>query len=117
MKGYIINNLNNEDFALIITLLDYETRISECLKSIKIPTFFDKKLLVDTVLCSGLNKYRFIDMTLNIDGTINTNDYKYIDVNNTILEKANEIICNEKISLNTSILTIPQKESLRCKIN
>lgn len=108
MKKYLINNLDVDDFYMIITLLDYETKISDCLKSVRISSFVDTVLLVDTALCSGMNKYRFIAAKLNNDGTININDYKYVDVNSYILEIANEIIRHESLSLNNSILTIPQ---------
>lgn len=117
MRKYLINNLDIDNFSMIITLLDYETKISECLKSVRVSSFDSKELLVDTALCSGMNDYRFIATTLNNDGTININDYRYIDVNPLILEKANEIIRYEPISLNNSILTIPQINSLKSKLN
>lgn len=117
MKKYLVNKLDIDNFSMIITLLDYETKISECLKSIKISSFGCKKLLVDTALCSGMNEYRFIATTLNNDGTININEYKYVDVDSRILEIANEIIRNEPLSLNNSILTISQINLLRNNLN
>ncbi|SRR5690606_35305551 len=117
MEKYLVNNLDADDFSMIITLLDYETKISDCLKSIKVSSFVDAELLVDTALCSGMNKYRFIATTLNNDGTININDYKYVDVNSDILEKANEIIRHEPLRLKNSILTIPQINSLSSTLN
>ncbi|WP_077369860.1 type II toxin-antitoxin system RnlB family antitoxin [Anaerosalibacter sp. Marseille-P3206] len=117
MRKYLINNLDIDNFSMIITLLDYETKISDCLKSVRISSFDSKELLVDTALCSGMNGYRFIATTLNNDGTINISDYRYVDVNPLILEKANEIIRHEPISLNNSILTIPQINFLKSKLN
>lgn len=55
------------------------------------------KLLIDTILCSGMNEYRFIETTLNEDGTINLNQYKYVSVSNDVLEKANEIVKHQPI--------------------
>ena len=107
MKNYLINNLEIED-VYIITLLDYELRVSEVLKSIKLPSFDSRKVLIDTALCAGINKYRFIEAKLNNDGTIDLNDYKYVNVSSRILEKANDIIRHEPIKLENSILTIPQ---------
>ncbi|WP_352417803.1 type II toxin-antitoxin system RnlB family antitoxin [Proteiniborus sp.] len=117
MKKYLVNKLDADNFSIIITLLDYETRISDCLKSVKVSSFGSKELLVDTALCSGLNKYRFIATTLNNDGTINVNEYKYVDVDSHILEKANEIIKNEPLRLNNSILTTTQINLLRNNLN
>ena len=102
-----------DNFGIMITLLDYETKISECLKSIKISPFDSKELLVDTALCSGMNKYRFIATKLNNDGTISINDSKYLDVNERVVEKANEILRQEPIRLKNSILTISQIKSLK----
>lgn len=117
MRKYLINNLGIDNFSMIITLLDYETKISECLKSVKISSFNSKQLLIDTALCSGMGDYRFIAATLNNDGTINIKDYSYVDVNPLILEKANEIIRLEPISLNNSVLTIPQINALKGRLN
>ena len=70
MKQYLINRLEQSDFGSIITLLDYKTQISRCLKSIRMFPNGAEKLLIDTLLCSGMNEYRFIETTLNEDGTI-----------------------------------------------
>jgi len=45
------------------------------------------KLLIDTLLCSGMNEYRFIETTLNEDGTINLDNYGYVSVNDEVLKK------------------------------
>lgn len=63
-----------------------------------------RKLLIDTILCSGMNEYRFIETTLNEDGTINLNQYKYVTVSNDILEKANEIVKHQPVFLKNSVL-------------
>ena len=110
MKKYLINKLNEDKFSIIITLLDYETKISSSLKTINISSVENKKLLIDTALCSGLNKYRFIETTLDSEGSINVSNYKYVEVDNNILNKANEILKNEPVYLNSSVLTIQQIE-------
>lgn len=117
MKKYIINNLNIGNFNRIITLLDYEIKISQYLKSINLSSFIGEKLLIDTALCSGMGKYRFIAIGLNNDGTINRNNYKYIDVVSQISKIADEIIQQEPLSFNNSVLTIPQMNSLANTIN
>lgn len=108
MKLYLINNLKKGGFDTIITLLDYQTQISSCLKSIRISSNKTRKLLIDTALCSGINQYRFIEATLNEDGTINLNHYNYVIVDNDILEKANDILKSQPAFLRNSVLSESQ---------
>ncbi|HEY4534054.1 MAG TPA: type II toxin-antitoxin system RnlB family antitoxin, partial [Fusobacterium sp.] len=54
--------------------------------------------------CSGMNEYRFIETTLNEDGTINLNQYKYVSVDSDVLEKANEILKYQSVFLENSVL-------------
>lgn len=104
MKQYLINRLDQSGFGSIITLLDYKTQISRCLKSIRMFPNGAEKLLIDTLLCSGMNEYRFIETTLNEDGIINLDKYDYVSVDDNILKKANEIVKTQPIFLENSIL-------------
>lgn len=104
MELYLINSLEKDGFDAIITLLDYQTQISKCLKSIRMSPGKTRKLLIDTILCSGMNEYRFIETTLNEDGTINLNHYNYVNVDNDVLEKANEILKYQPVFLRNSVL-------------
>lgn len=113
MKKYMINKLDIDNFVILVSLLDYETKISDCLKSIRISSFNVKEILVDTALCSGMNKYRFIATAVNTDGSINLNNYRYVDVSSQIIEIANDILRKETHSINNSILTNSQKRQLR----
>lgn len=112
MKRCIINTLNIDDFIAIVTILDYETTISRCLKSLKLSSFLGTKILIDTALSSGLNEYRFIETTLDEKGDVDLENYKYINVSPDILKTANEIIRTEPLSLDNSILTRSQKKAL-----
>ncbi|ERJ12738.1 type II toxin-antitoxin system RnlB family antitoxin [Haloplasma contractile] len=113
MKKYIVNKLYTNNLSTIITLLNYEIKISDYLKSIKISSSNNQeKILIDTALCAGMNKYRFIVTTLNDDGTINIDDFKYIEVDSNTLEIANEILRKEPLSINNSILTNSQINNL-----
>ena len=104
MKPYLINSLKKDGFDAIITLLDYQTQISRCLKSIRMSPNETRKLLIDTILCSGMNEYRFIETTLNEDGTINLNHYNYVNVNDDVLKKANDILKYQPVFLRNSVL-------------
>ena len=112
MELYLINSLKKDGFYAIITLLDYQTQISRCLKSIRMSPNKTGKLLIDTILCSGMNEYRFIETTLNEDGPINLNQYKYVSVSNDVLEKANEIVKHQPIFLKNSVLPESQIEKI-----
>ncbi|MDO4772716.1 MAG: type II toxin-antitoxin system RnlB family antitoxin [Bacillota bacterium] len=112
MKQYLINELDQGGFHAIITLLDYQTQISRCLKSIKITSTQSEKLLVDTLLCSGMNEYRFIETTLNEDGTINLDQYKYVSVDSETLAKANDILKHQPLSLMNSVLPESQAKKI-----
>lgn len=100
----VINRLEENNYNVLITLLDYQSPVSRCLKSIKIYPRNVKKVLIDTVLCTGLNEYRFIEAPLNNDGTINLNEYKYVNVEKKLEQKANEIVKNQPLYLKNSIL-------------
>lgn len=100
----VINRLEENNYNVLITLLDYQLPVSRCLKSIKIYPRNVQKILIDTVLCTGLNEYRFIEATLNNDGTINLNEYKYVNIEKNLEQKANEIIKNQPLYLKNSIL-------------
>lgn len=108
MKKYLINNLNKSKFVFIITLLDYQTQISNCLKSIKIPTNKVCKVLIDTALCSGINKYRFIEALTSKDGVIDLSEYNYVNVSEDIINKANDIIKQKPTFLESSVLAESQ---------
>ena len=104
MKRYLINSLEQNSFGSIITMLDYKTQISRCLKSIRMFSNETGKLLIDTLLCSGMNEYRFIATTLKEDGTINLDNYAYVNVDDDVLKKANEIVKSQPIVLENSVL-------------
>lgn len=113
MKKYLIHNLKKDNFNVIITLLDYQTPISKVLNSIRLSSNKLEKILIDTALCSGLNEYRFIEATLNESGSINLDQYRYVNVNDFILDKANDILRQNKLYLKNSILTESQIKKLK----
>lgn len=110
MKKFIITELKR-NYKVLITLLNYEIPISKCLKEIKLNDKTEQKILVDSLLCSGENEYRFIEMATK-NGIIDTKEYKYIKVDNNIRKIANDIIKTNKNAVENSILTKNQKRSL-----
>lgn len=112
MKTYLINSLKKDGFDAIVTLLDYQAQISRCLKSIRMSPDKTRKLLIDTILCSGMNEYRFIETTLNDDGTINLNHCNYVNVNDDVIKKANEILKYHPNFVKNSVLPESQIEKI-----
>lgn len=112
MNQYLINDLETSNYKKIITLLDYRENITNYLKNIKIPPSAKGKVLVDTALVSGLNSYRFIELEVNKDGTLNLNNYFYPEIDKKIIKKANSILNKEPVWVKNSILTKTQKESI-----
>lgn len=115
INQFPVNKSKKDGFSTIITLLDYETQISKALRYIKLSSEQinnTKKVLIDTVLCAGMNQYRFIETNVNEDRTINIDDYKYIAVSDDTLEKANNILKSHPEYVKNSILTESQIEKL-----
>lgn len=115
INQFPVNKSKKDGFSTIITLLDYETQISKALRYIKLSSEQinnTKKILIDTVLCAGMNQYRFIETNINEDRTINIDNYKYIAVSDDTLEKANDILKSHPEYVKNSILTESQIEKL-----
>ena len=112
MSNYLINDINMVGLRKIITLLDYELKLSDVLKSINLSSLEGEIILIDTALVSGINEYRFIESKVNEKGYLDLNEYRYIDVDRDVLEIANSIIRDNPSKLNNSILTIPQKKKI-----
>lgn len=118
MRSYLINKLNTSEYSKMVTLLDYEIKISNYLKAIRLsPDMNNPKLLIDTALCSGLNEYRFVEVIVKNDGLIDLNSFKYVEVSKEVLKIANNILSKEPIALSRSILTLPQKKIFNINFN
>lgn len=101
---YLISEINTNKYKKLITILDYQTQISYILNNIELSKNKTDKVLVDTLICSGLNKYRFIEFKVREDGKIDLDNYKYIDAENEIKKVANDIVRQHPIYLKNSIL-------------
>jgi len=110
--NYVINDIKEVEAKKIITLLDYEIKLSDVLKSINLSSLKGKTVLIDAALVSGINKYRFIESTVNDSGYLNLSEYRYIDVGLDLLELADSILRDNPSKLNNSILTAPQKKQI-----
>ena len=104
MKNYLISEINTKKYKKLITLLDYKIQISKILNDIKLPENKIDKVLVDTLICSGLNEYRFIEVNVKEDGKIDLEHYKYIEADNELKKIADDIVRQYPIYLNNSVL-------------
>ena len=104
-RKYLITKLIKNYFDSIVTLLDYDTQMTNQLKKITILSKKNGKVLIDALLYSGLDQYRFIEM--NID-----DKYNYVILDQALEKTANDIIKKHPIQLKNSILTQSQIDQI-----
>lgn len=103
-EKFLITALESAKYNTLITLLDYRTNISFYLNSIKLENVKDGVVLIDTILCSGDNRYRFISFVLNKDGTLNLDSNKYVNGRDDVLEVANSALKTVPMFVKNSVL-------------
>lgn len=84
-------------------------------KSTKKNTILSKKngkVLIDALLYSGLDQYRFIEMNIDENGKIITDKYNYVILDQALEKTANDIIKKHHIQLKNSILTQSQIDQI-----
>ena len=102
---FTINEINISNYNFIISILDYEVILSRILKDLKFTKHKGGKCIVDTMLKSGKNKYRFIELNILNSGCLDIDNIKYVNTNKELEEKANSILLNYKESIKHSVLT------------
>lgn len=102
MEKYTVNFISQDEKLFLITLLDYEIKISKFLDEIKILPLLSKEALIDTALVGGMNEYRFID----------ADSSQYVNVSEYIVNQANAVLLKNKNALENSILTREQKDKI-----
>lgn len=91
-RKYLITKLIKNYFDSIATLLDYDTQMTNQLKKITILSKKNGKVLIDALLYSGLDQYRFIEMNIDENGKIITDKYNYVILDQALEKTANDII-------------------------
>lgn len=106
MQKMIYNQIANEMYMGVVTILDYETSLKKCLSEIVFEgqSRIEKKIIVDLALKSGVNKYRFVTYNITANGEILWNSSEYVTPSNDVIEFANlllrskkEIVCNSML--------------------
>lgn len=105
---YAITPVNHMKYSVIVTILNYKTDLINILANITEQFFKEKTILLDCLVISGLNEYRFIEVTFNSIGDISHLEYTVID--NDLLGQADSVLRKRKDVLYTSILSFDQVE-------
>lgn len=98
-RKYLITKLIKNYFDSIVTLLDYDTQMTNQLKKITILSKKNGKVLIDALLYSGLDQYRFIEMNIDENGKIITDKYNYVILDQALEKTANDIIKKTSYSI------------------
>lgn len=115
MKKYLFHSMDNSEYAGIITILDYEIRLSAYLSEMVFPPSFQgKKTIVDLALKSGNNQYRFVAFNLDNNGKIVLSSNCYITVSEDIEITANSYLKQQREIVMNSFLTENQKKEILC---
>lgn len=115
MEKYTVHKLNDTEFSIIVTVLDYETRINSYLSELVVsPIMSEKKVLLDLALKAGVNEYRFVEFDVDKEGKIILNSNRYVIVSEKIEKIANQVLQQQKEIVYNSILTDTQKNMILC---
>ena len=113
MEKYLFHSLMNSEYAGIVTILDYEIRLSSYLSQFVFPNpSKGKKALVDLALKSGIDKYRFVSFDIDENGKIVGGSNHYVDIPKDMATCANEYLKEQKDIVLKSFLTNEQKKLL-----
>lgn len=106
MQKMIYNQIANEMYMGLVTILDYETSLKKCLSELVFSgqSKIEQKIIIDLALKSGVNKYRFVTYNITASGEILWNSSEYVTPGNDVIEFANfllrskkDIVCNSML--------------------
>lgn len=108
------HKIADHDFLGIVTILDYETAVKECLSELVlcVQDYSQRKIIVDLALKVGISKYRFVEYKVTDDGKIAINSSRYITPSSEITQIANGIIGKRKELLSNSMLSKATQRAL-----
>lgn len=115
MEKLMFHEIVNGDYIGIITILDYEIRLSKCLTELSFPSQekeSSRKVIVDMSLKSGLNEYRFAEFTLDNNGKIMMSTHKYMKTNDIIEQLANRLLQEKEEIVLNSVLPRSKKQEI-----
>lgn len=115
MEKYLFHSIVNSEYLGIVTILDYEIRLSAYLSELVFPSCYKgKRAIVDLALKSGVDEYRFIAFELDDNGKIIMGSNSYIEVSKEIEKAANCFLKQKSEIVKNSFLTDTQKQKILC---
>lgn len=115
MEKYLFHSISDSEYVGIITILDYEIKLSAYLPEIVFPpSLSGKKTIVDLALKSGVDQYRFVSFDVDDNGKIVLNSNCYVHVSKEIEETANYYLQQKRDIVLNSFLTDRQKQTILC---
>lgn len=113
MEKYLFHSIVHSEYLGIVTILDYEIRMSAYLSELVLPSCFKgKKALVDLALKSGVDEYRFVAFDVDDNGKIILDSNIYINVSKEIEQVANCFLKQRRDIVKNSFLTDTQKRKI-----
>lgn len=114
MEKMIYNQIADNDYLGIVTILDYETSVRKCLSNVHIcpKNRIQRKIIVDLALKVGINEYRFVMYDVTDDGIILWNTNKYITPCEDIIRLADSFIKQKSSILSNSMLSSATQDML-----
>lgn len=118
MKTVIYNSIADKNYIGIVTVLDYEISVRNCLSKLLVATKnrTQRKVIIDLALKVGINEYRFVAYNITDNGKILLNSGKYITPCKNIVKLANSYIRQKNEILSNSMLSDARKDKLRNSI-
>lgn len=115
MSDLIFTPLSDSMYYGIITILNYEIRLSRCLAKLSFPSLEndnERRIIVDMALKSGIDQYRFIEFPIDKQGKILTDNHSYAKPDRYLEKRANYILQENKDIVLNSILPDCKKNEL-----
>lgn len=112
--NFVYNQIEDENYLGILTILNYEISIEKILQGIRFSADNKnrRKIIVDTALKTGMNKYRFIVYDVNNNGKVLFGDSEYLTPCESIVNSANSFLKEHPRIIEYSMLSLAEKEML-----
>lgn len=114
MEKCMYHPINSSQYFGIITILDYEARLTTCLSELLFPPveYSGQKVIIDMALKTGMNQYRFLEASMNSNGKIQTENIKNVQVTSALEQQANTFLLERIDIVRNSMLPRSKKIEL-----
>lgn len=110
----LYNRIKDDVYLSILTIADFEVSVQKLLSDLllNVNNKKQRKVIVDMVLKTGLNEYRFLEYDVANDGRIILDSSKTVNLGEDLINLANSFIQEKKDILKNSMLSTAEKERL-----